>query len=675
MSFLYPAFLFGLLSLAIPIILHFFNLQKPKEVLFTNVRFLRNVQEVTTSKLKLKHLLVLLCRLLFLLFLILAFAQPVIRAKNAELLSGENHVSIYLDNSLSMENQIDENRSLDFASAYISSLNRLFSPSTNYLLLTNDFERKDLTIKNFDKLQERITEINYSPKYRELNDIILREQSLSGQFTSDKKRSIFIFSDFQKTTAGDLSRLTIDTSVQYFIIPVQNREVSNLFVDSVWLAEPLVQVNSNITIRARIRNSGKEAAEKVNVRLFFDDVQMNNSVVDLDPYGEKTLDFSFTMKDSAPKRGIIRLEDHPIQFDNDYYFVVNTSSKIKIYQIYQNEKEVIEHVYQNQTLFGIRSSAIGEVDYSAVEEADLVILNGLTAINQHLADVLVKRIQAGVSVAIFPGANVDVASYGNVLQRVKLNPVKADTSDTKGYVLSNPDVRNPFFKDVFEKEDRNLSLPYAFPTVKPSVNGNEILRFKNGSSFLSAYSSSSKGMVYLFAAPLNSTYTNFHQHALFVPVMYRMAFLSMYSVGRPAYSFQEKTIVIPLETGGEAVFTLENGDEKYVPVQKQIDNKLYLELPAEELKSGFYWLTNHEKIRVPLALNASSVESVMDFYSAEELKNVFKDRNNIEVLETDSPEDFYSVFKNKNIGTSLWKYCLILSLIFLLTEILLIRFL
>ncbi len=673
MSFLYPAFLFGLLSLLIPIILHFFNLQRPKEVLFTNVRFLRNVQEVTTSKLRLKHLLVLLCRLLFLLFLILAFAQPVIKGTNAELLSGENYVSIYLDNSLSMENQIDDSRALDLGSAYVTSLNKFFSPSTNYSLLTNDFERKDLGVKNFDKLQERITELNYSPKYRELNDIVVREQSLSGQFTSDK-RFAFLFSDFQKTTVGDLSKLNVDTSVHYFIVPVQNREVSNLYVDSVWLTEPLVQINANITIKARIRNSGKESAEKVNVRLFFDEVQMNNSVVDLDPYGEKTIDFSFTMKDSIPKRGVIRLEDHPVQFDNDYYFVISPSSKIRIYQIYQSEKEIIDHVYQNQNLFSIRSSAVGEIDYSAVGEADLIILNGLEIVNRHLVDVLIKQMQNGASVAIFPGANADAVSYGTILQRIRINEVNADTSDKKGYVLANPDIRNPFFKDVFEKEDRNLSLPYAFPVVKPAIKGNEILSFKNGNSFLSAYSSGNKGMIYLFTAPLSRKYTDFYRHALFVPVMYRLAFLSMSSVARPAYSFQEKTIVVPLEAADESVFTLENEEEKFVPVQKLIDNRLYLELPVEDLKSGFYWLSN-EKIRVPLAINASSVESVMEFYSGEELKNIFKDRSNIEVLETDSPEDFYSTFKNKNIGTPLWKYCLILSLIFLLTEILLIRFL
>src|SRR3954463_6868420 len=105
MSFLYPLFLFGLLAISIPIIIHLFNFQKPKKVLFTNVKFLKVVKENTSNKLKLKHLLILLSRICFIIFLVLAFAQPFIESKNSEDLKGDQQVSLYLDNSFSMENE------------------------------------------------------------------------------------------------------------------------------------------------------------------------------------------------------------------------------------------------------------------------------------------------------------------------------------------------------------------------------------------------------------------------------------------------------------------------------------------------------------------------------------------------------------------------------------------
>ena len=70
--------------------------------MFSNVAFLQEIQQETKSIKNLKHLLILICRLLALLFLILAFAQPYISENKKEVLGGTNGVSIYVDNSYSL---------------------------------------------------------------------------------------------------------------------------------------------------------------------------------------------------------------------------------------------------------------------------------------------------------------------------------------------------------------------------------------------------------------------------------------------------------------------------------------------------------------------------------------------------------------------------------------------
>jgi len=64
MQFLYPSFLYALLALAIPIIIHLFFFRRFKKVYFTNVRFLKEIKEETSARQRLKNLLVLLMRLL-----------------------------------------------------------------------------------------------------------------------------------------------------------------------------------------------------------------------------------------------------------------------------------------------------------------------------------------------------------------------------------------------------------------------------------------------------------------------------------------------------------------------------------------------------------------------------------------------------------------------------------
>jgi hypothetical protein len=78
MIFLYPSVLFFLLALAIPIIIHLFNFRRYKKIYFSNVAFLKNIQTESEKKSKLKHLLVLLSRLLAFAALIVAFSQPYI---------------------------------------------------------------------------------------------------------------------------------------------------------------------------------------------------------------------------------------------------------------------------------------------------------------------------------------------------------------------------------------------------------------------------------------------------------------------------------------------------------------------------------------------------------------------------------------------------------------------
>jgi hypothetical protein len=82
MHFLYPAFLFALLSLAIPVLVHLFNFRRYQKVYFSNVQFLKEIQEQQSSRRNLKERLILAARLLALFFLVLAFARPFISNTN-----------------------------------------------------------------------------------------------------------------------------------------------------------------------------------------------------------------------------------------------------------------------------------------------------------------------------------------------------------------------------------------------------------------------------------------------------------------------------------------------------------------------------------------------------------------------------------------------------------------
>src|SRR5690348_10075359 len=139
MQFVYPSFLFALTAVSIPIIIHLFNFRKYKKVLFTNVRFLQEIKQDTKSRSQLKHLLILLARILAIIFLALAFAQPYLPLAKAAIVRGLRDVSIYIDNSFSME-AVGKNGSLvEVAKKKAHDIAMAYNPSDRFQLLTNDF--------------------------------------------------------------------------------------------------------------------------------------------------------------------------------------------------------------------------------------------------------------------------------------------------------------------------------------------------------------------------------------------------------------------------------------------------------------------------------------------------------------------------------------------------------
>ena len=76
MRFLYPNMLWGLFALLIPILIHLFNFRRHKLVYFSNTTVLRSIQQENAKTRKLKYLVTLLLRCLFITALVLAFAFP-----------------------------------------------------------------------------------------------------------------------------------------------------------------------------------------------------------------------------------------------------------------------------------------------------------------------------------------------------------------------------------------------------------------------------------------------------------------------------------------------------------------------------------------------------------------------------------------------------------------------
>jgi hypothetical protein len=200
MMFVYPAFLWALAAVSIPIIIHLFNFRRYKKVYFTNVKFLKEIQHQSKSKSRLREILVLLARCLAICCLVIAFSQPIIKDKNTVIVnSGSKAISIYLDNSYSMQNVNKQGPLLEVAKTKAKEIVKAFSNGDKFQIITNDFEGRHQRFNSKEDVLNIIDEIKISSSVRFFSDVFKRQSEFL-KSSNLVNKNLFAISDAQKST-------------------------------------------------------------------------------------------------------------------------------------------------------------------------------------------------------------------------------------------------------------------------------------------------------------------------------------------------------------------------------------------------------------------------------------------------------------------------------------------
>jgi hypothetical protein len=693
MSFLYPSFLWALALVSVPIIIHLFNFQRPKIIYFTNVTFLREVKSVANARNRLKHLLVLLMRCLFVVALITAFAQPFIPSHQADNLPiAGNQAAIYIDNSFSMQNERDNKKLLDRSVDLALQIVKGFPQNARFSVLNNSFESDLNFLFEPVKANDLISKTDYSNTSRTLESVYERQKNILANAAGSGSHHIFWLTDFQQMPGSDLEKLAanLDSVNRFYLLPQEANDVSNVYIDSVWLENPFVRVNESNTLRIRMRNFGTEAATERLVRLFIEGKQVSGGTVSLQAGETSELALNFAVTSPGQKPCKVVVDDMPVVFDNSYFFTLSVAPEINILHIVEGKSPAyIPDVYSNEAFFKVESVSAGSLDYARINAANVVILQGLKTIDTGLQTALRNFLVRGGALAVFPGQVFDAQAYSDLLGiRIVFIP-DALSAATLKLPMNAPDLQEPFFKGVFEKmtgqdEAARMAMPDAKVNLSWSGAGRELLSLRNGQPYLSSFELLNS-RVFLFAAPLDAAFTGLPQNAIFVPIMYKIALAGKRGSERLAYSFAESLIALPLSEGQNFsrndVLKLvpadsTSTDRELIPVQRFADNQLIIELPKTELPAGNYNLVQRKNGNVvtALALNYDKAESQFKTYKVDDLKRIFAGKKNVQVLDEVSAREFAGTFNAMNLNKPLWRYFIMAALAFLLVEVLLLRF-
>ena len=676
MSFVYPWFLWALLSLAIPIIVHLFDFRRAKTVYFSNVRFLRELQEEQSARNKLKHWLVLASRLLALAFLVLAFAMPYWSNPALNRKQGGRDASIYLDNSFSMSAEQNETRLLEQARRRAEEILAAFGPEDKVQILTADFEGRDQRLLSKEDALQRLREVRTTFRSPSFSKILLRQKQALSRGDNPNK-DIFILSDFQEN-AFDLDSVWTDTSLSLNLVYLNATRPSNLGIDTAWFESPVQALNQPNTLIVKTQNYGNRNIEQLRLSLEINGQERPQGLISLEAGSSRYDTIRFSVDKTGWHEARLRIEDQPISFDNDYYFSFYVSPKVRLLEIQDgSSNRFLRAAFADNPYFALETQALNQLDYANFRNFELIILQDLPKLPSGLASELQTYVRGGGNVLIFPNPQVNLGDMNKLLLDLGANTLEAWEGSPRQVSYINYDEF--IFREVFEDRRDNLKLPASqgnFRLARRASSAEEvILRYRDGQSFVGKYLQG-RGHLYLCSAPLDKAYSNLVEQAeIFVPMIYRMALSSGQS--RPIAHIIGQSEQLEANHSGQVasnqrVYRMANRDGEFIPEQRIIASRLLLGLNGQVQTAGTYDLfLQRDSVLDKFSFNFDRRESDMRFLSQEDLLQRLG--KSVVFLEGGLSQDFASLVSIQHQGKHYWRHCLVFCLIFLLSETLLLR--
>jgi hypothetical protein len=693
MNFVYPQFLYALFAVGIPVAIHLFSFRRYKQIYFSDIRFLKTVTEQTNRSNKLKHILILISRILAIVCLVLAFAQPFIPVANSINPQGTKAISIYIDNSFSMENVGTNGRLLDEAKRIAREVAFAYSPANFFQLLTNDFEGKHQRLVNREEFLTCLDEIKISPEVKTLPEIYSRQQDLLNH-SEIKNKQNYLISDFQESVSS-LESIDQDTSLFTSLLPIASHPPTNLSIDSCWFDSPVHPLHVAEKLFVRVINYSPNKAENIALKLYINNRLKTPATVSLDANETKTIELAFSNKELGIQNGKIELTDYPISYDDKLYFSYTVAKTIPVLCLNAFSKTTlptthhpVQLLFGNDSLFSLSSQYENKIDYSSLDQQQVIILNELQTISSGLAQELSRFILHGGSVLIFPPANQpDTFSYKTFLSSLGARYYyKKDTLPGK---IDRVNTESDIFSGVFDlsssKKYKEKSTHLDLPTIRayytfagnPKNNQEVLLSLKNKNPIFSKYPCK-KGKLYVSALPLHSDWSNLAKHALFVPLLYKIA-LSSYPPAELFYTIgKNQPIVVKELPKGEDVFKL--CSESYstnrfeiIPESKITDQQPSVYVRNQVKEAGNYLLLSGKNRLLGVSFNYDRKESDLRFYPSEELQLAIE-KNQLNHFSIVDPHNHLTqTLAEINNGKKLWKGFIALSLLFFAVEVFLLR--
>lgn len=640
MQFKHPEILYFLFLLVIPILVHLFQLRRFKKEYFTNVQFLKELSLQTRKSSTIKKWLLLFARLLLLAFLILAFAQPFFTAKESQ--KATNEMYIILDNSYSMQAKGKKGELLKRA---VQDLLEHTPETQQFSLITNSESYWNTDIKS---IQKDLQDLKYSATSFRLDNLIAKINARKSAFNKD----IIVITDAVGLETNQSKSFKKEDNV-YFVIP-EAEQKNNVSIDSVYIEQTLDRFYE-IAVKL---STNDEDVDAIPIALYNKNKLTAKTLINF----KKTTE---TIKFTVPKEdfhGYVSIADKGLAYDNNYYFSISKPSKANVISIGDPEKsKFLSRIYTNDE-FNYSNFPIDRLDYNSLEKQDAIILNELKDIPQALQTTLKSFVNKGGNLVVIPALDTNTATLNAFLANFGAVQLKAAANTEKKVTKIN--FNHPLFSNVFEKQIDNFQYPSTQSAFTISSTSPSVLIYEDQSAFLTSVSNPLSS-VYVFAAPINKTNSNFQNSPLIVPTFYNMAQSSQKTGVNAIVIGESQPFVVDAMLSKDEILSVKNATENFIPVQQLLNTKVKITFNDNPIEAGNFGIFNGANLLQDISFNYSRTESNLNTANPDVAAG-FKKIDNIETV--------FNTIQTDRTDTQIWKWFVMLTLLFLALELFIQKF-
>ncbi len=653
-SFGQPLFLWGLLSIGVPIWLHFINKKSASTLYFSDIRVLKGTPTQGKGFRFLHDLVLLLFRIVALSALILAFSQP---KWDGLLQKNSSQTYLFVDNHVGL---MEGNRT-----AFNSLASELPRSKKPVFLLLNSFQNADFESKTWKEVSDLWPSLKMSDRVDNPKSIVDRIAEINAEQNVGSRPNILWVSDFPRSSSWP----QFPTNFDVHIVPIQIPPSANVVVDSISNSTSQIQSGRPFNLKVRIKNIGNMAAKDQKLGLYLDDFPISTEKINLKEGEAKWLDFGISLSDKRSIK-VKLISDDQVLFDNVYSFLLEIPDSKDVYVLEGMSREkYISTVFLNDSLFDFHSVNRQSLLANLSKIKGFLILNDLNSFSAEGLKLISIWVKQGNTLVFLPTApfnnevinrlNLNFASQGNVFKQETSNRALAVRLPMKHVRFFNSILEQSSFKKNLEMFNSNSYLQWD--------GGLPIFEYVNGKPFLSQFKLGA-GSMYVFSGDIANEADGFFKHGLFLPVFQEMAlnnnmnhwsasvFSNTFEISAPKtykFSSSEKGLV-----------TLNKGKQSWIPEQKWTGTQWICEWPEllERNFSGFWQVNIRDKKMLNLAINYPLKESEMRQFSRDEIQAHYKGKQNIQVA------NMKDVPLGAEVSSDLSLYFFIASLCFFLIE-------